>query len=231
MSNGTITMTSAEYDALAGKITTLEAENARLRAGQEDDEYPPCDYCGVVTDYHPWHGSGFINGRESPHIHSCNECRHLLPSTPQPSAGQEPVAWTWYEYGSEFNGYEGRPRISFTKPKGGATPLYTTPQPSAVPAAAASITEEIDWLIRQWDAKVSWSGERMAELLEAAGKAAAMLASAPSAPATVHSVNQQLLEALEGMVEYFPEGSSDGECFSVDAARAAIAAARQEGKV
>ena len=42
-------------------------------------------------------------------------------------------------------------------------------------AEAAAIAEEIDWLIRQWDAKVSWSGERMAELLEAAGKAAEML--------------------------------------------------------
>lgn len=42
-------------------------------------------------------------------------------------------------------------------------------------AEAAAIAEEIDWLIRQWDAGVSWSGERMAELLEAAGKAAEML--------------------------------------------------------
>ena len=44
-------------------------------------------------------------------------------------------------------------------------------------AEAAAIAEEIDWLIRQWDAKASWSGERMAELLEAAGKASEMLAS------------------------------------------------------
>ena len=43
-------------------------------------------------------------------------------------------------------------------------------------AEAAAIAEEIDWLIRQWDAGVSWSGERMAELLEAAGKASEMLA-------------------------------------------------------
>ena len=42
-------------------------------------------------------------------------------------------------------------------------------------AEAAAIAEEIDWLIRQWDAGVNWSGERMAELLEAAGKAAEML--------------------------------------------------------
>ena len=42
-------------------------------------------------------------------------------------------------------------------------------------AEAAAIAEEIDWLICQWDAGVNWSGEREAELLEAAGKAAEML--------------------------------------------------------
>lgn len=36
--------------------------------------------------------------------------------------------------------------------------------------------------------------------------------------------NEKLREALEGMLEYFPEGASDGECFAVDAARAAISA-------
>ena len=35
MGNGTITMTGAEYDALASKIATLEAENAKLRAELE----------------------------------------------------------------------------------------------------------------------------------------------------------------------------------------------------
>lgn len=41
---------------------------------------------------------------------------------------------------------------------------------------------------------------------------------------------QRLREALEGMLEYFPEGASDGECFAVDAARAALAAStEQEG--
>lgn len=35
MGNGTITMTGAEYDALAGKIATLEADNAKLRAELE----------------------------------------------------------------------------------------------------------------------------------------------------------------------------------------------------
>lgn len=40
-----------------------------------------------------------------------------------------------------------------------------------------------------------------------------------------------LVEALEGMLEYFPHGHSDGECFSVEKARAALAAHRcQQGE-
>ena len=35
--------------------------------------------------------------------------------------------------------------------------------------------------------------------------------------------NAELRSALEGMVEYFPEGHSDGECFSVEAANSALA--------
>lgn len=42
----------------------------------------------------------------------------------------EPVAWCFYEPASEFNGYEGKRRISFSNPKGfQCSPLYTTPQP------------------------------------------------------------------------------------------------------
>lgn len=48
--------------------------------GDESYEgYPPCDYCQFTPDYHPWHGCGVINGEESPHIHACNDCKHLLP--------------------------------------------------------------------------------------------------------------------------------------------------------
>lgn len=36
-----------------------------------------------------------------------------------------------------------------------------------------------------------------------------------------------LVEALEGMLEYFPEGNSDGECFSIEKSEAALAAHRQ----
>ena len=63
-------------------------------AAAQDDQYPPCDYCGVIPDHHPWHGSGMFNGEDSPHIHACNDCRHLLPTRPaqteqQPSAAQQ----------------------------------------------------------------------------------------------------------------------------------------------
>ena len=45
-----------------------------------DAQYPPCDYCAEPLSYHPWHGSGLINGVESRHIHACDKCRHLLPT-------------------------------------------------------------------------------------------------------------------------------------------------------
>lgn len=37
----------------------------------------------------------------------------------------------------------------------------------------------------------------------------------------------ELRSALEGMVEYFPEGHSDGECFSVEKAKAALSASAE----
>ncbi|MPS98249.1 MAG: hypothetical protein E2581_07085 [Pseudomonas sp.] len=58
----------------------------------DPDGYPPCDYCGITPDYHPWHGSGMINGFENRHIHACDGCRGKLPSHPgQPHP--EPIAW------------------------------------------------------------------------------------------------------------------------------------------
>lgn len=48
----------------------------------QDEQYPPCDFCGVIPDHHPWHGSGMFKGEDSPHIHACNDCRHLLPTRP-----------------------------------------------------------------------------------------------------------------------------------------------------
>ena len=58
----------------------------------EPASYPPCDYCGTVPSYHPWHGSGLLNGVENRHIHACDGCRGQLPShlgQPHP----EPIAW------------------------------------------------------------------------------------------------------------------------------------------
>ncbi|MFV3402825.1 hypothetical protein ACNFIC_02570 [Pseudomonas sp. NY15463] len=51
-------------------------------AEQHQDEYPPCDYCGTVPTYHPWHGSGMLNGVENRHIHACDGCRGKLPVHP-----------------------------------------------------------------------------------------------------------------------------------------------------
>lgn len=47
---------------------------------------------------------------------------------------------------------------------------------------------------------------------------------APIAQTAPPQEQSGLREALEGMLEYFPEGASDGECFAVDAARAALSA-------
>ncbi|RCL28578.1 hypothetical protein C6A77_05650 [Pseudomonas sp. AFG_SD02_1510_Pfu_092] len=58
----------------------------------DPESYPPCDYCGTSPGYHPWHGSGMLNGVENRHIHACNDCRRQLPSHPgQPHP--DPIAW------------------------------------------------------------------------------------------------------------------------------------------
>jgi hypothetical protein len=44
----------------------------------------------------------------------------------------------------------------------------------------------------------------------------------------LHAEAEALREALEGMLEYFPEGASDGECLAVDAARAALSAQQSD---
>ena len=65
-------------------IQRLMEEVARLNSSPvsagDDAQYPPCDYCAEPLSYHPWHGSGLINGVESRHIHACDKCRHLLPA-------------------------------------------------------------------------------------------------------------------------------------------------------
>ncbi|MBA1195589.1 hypothetical protein G7011_00480 [Pseudomonas plecoglossicida] len=75
-----------------GIFPTWRAMVAAAPADQRQHEYPPCDYCGTVPDYHPWHGSRMINGTESKHIHACDGCRSKLP--PHTEARQtEPGAW------------------------------------------------------------------------------------------------------------------------------------------
>lgn len=74
-------MTVAQHERI---VAALFAQQSA-----QDDEYPPCDYCGAVPDYHPWHGSGALNSAENPHIHACNECRHLLPSAQGVSVPRE----------------------------------------------------------------------------------------------------------------------------------------------
>ena len=71
---------------LAGYRESQQAQQHNAEPG-----YPPCDYCGITPDYHPWHGSGMINGVENRHIHACDGCRGQLPSHPgQPHP--EPIA-------------------------------------------------------------------------------------------------------------------------------------------
>jgi len=82
----------------ATDMTTAAAQG--FRDGQaavepapaQDEQYPPCDFCGVIPDHHPWHGSGLFKGVDSPHLHACNECRPLLPARPA-QIEQQPVAW------------------------------------------------------------------------------------------------------------------------------------------
>ncbi len=73
-------------------IQREELAEAAEPAPAQDEQYPPCDYCGVIPDHHPWHGSGMFNGEDSPHIHACNDCRHLLPASPA-QAEQQPFAY------------------------------------------------------------------------------------------------------------------------------------------
>lgn len=58
----------------------------------EDEGYPPCDYCGNTPDYHPWHGSGLLNGAINKHIHACDECRSKLPAHAPVRAVRLPTA-------------------------------------------------------------------------------------------------------------------------------------------
>ena len=84
------------YEAAEELLNLAEVE--RLSAAQAE-QYPPCDFCGVIPDHHPWHGSGMLKGVDSPHIHACNGCRHLLLSRiaqHAPDMAQMAEALVWY---------------------------------------------------------------------------------------------------------------------------------------
>lgn len=70
-----------ELTSLWELLTTAATQPAKQHQGKPD-EYPPCDYCEVVPDHHPWHGSGLLNGVENRHIHACDACRGRLPLHP-----------------------------------------------------------------------------------------------------------------------------------------------------
>ena len=53
---------SAQEQFTAVDMATAVAQGFRdgqaavEQATEQDDQYPPCDYCGVIPDHHPWHG-------------------------------------------------------------------------------------------------------------------------------------------------------------------------------
>lgn len=101
----TVTFTDADIEELKEVLDACEEP-----ATAQDEQYPPCDYCGVIPDHHPWHGSGMFNGEDSPHIHACNDCRHLLPTRPAQKVNkvdtpeQQPVAWGAFHFGGRRGG-------------------------------------------------------------------------------------------------------------------------------
>ncbi|MBH3456691.1 hypothetical protein I5Q41_18590 [Pseudomonas monteilii] len=77
---------------LRAGVAQIAGQAPAPQAHPEPAGYPPCDYCGTVPSYHPWHGSGMLNGVENRHIHACDGCRGQLPSHPG-QTHPEPIAW------------------------------------------------------------------------------------------------------------------------------------------
>ena len=113
-------------------LTFLAGYEAAQSAEQyqgEPSEYPQCDYCGIVPDHHPWHGSGLLGGVENRHIHACDACRGRLPLHPGQHKG-EPVMRLECE---KLLDGDGEYAVDFVKPgwlkecreKGGTFLLYT----------------------------------------------------------------------------------------------------------
>lgn len=108
-----------------------DGQAAVEQAPAQDDQYPPCDYCGVIPDHHPWHGSGMFNGEDSPHIHACNDCRHLLPTRPAQTEQQPVGRVLTYEESLRTDGKSG-PAFWFGPLPAGAF-LYAAPIAQTAP--------------------------------------------------------------------------------------------------
>ena len=109
MSNGTITMTGSEYDALAGKIATLESELAKLKG-----EYEWVASINTALDesnQSAWGELARLRAGQEPMAYQCREI----------SEGD------WADCDKKWFDYCERSPLHDTRK------LYTTPQPSAVP--------------------------------------------------------------------------------------------------
>lgn len=123
--------TAAAQGFRDGQAAVEQATAQAKPAPAQDDQYPPCDYCGVIPDHHPWHGSGMFNGEDSPHIHACNDCRHLLPTRPAQTEQQPVGRVLTYEESLRSDGKSG-PAFWFGPLPAGAF-LYAAPIAQTAP--------------------------------------------------------------------------------------------------
>lgn len=122
---------------------------------QGEEKYPPCDYCGMVPDYHPWHGSGMLRGVESRHIHACHACRAKLPAHVDQQG--EPVAWinneTLDRARNKFGSYYLSPKHSDED----NTPLYAQPATAKLESKLAKLLRELK--AKKWNTTAEWQCE------------------------------------------------------------------------
>lgn len=92
LARGPVGLQEGDFEVQPGYAAAVREWNSRAALAAPEQEglgYPPCDYCGTVPDYLPWHGSGLLNGAINKHIHACDQCRCKLPAHDD----QEPVVW------------------------------------------------------------------------------------------------------------------------------------------
>ncbi|WP_430316949.1 hypothetical protein [Pseudomonas sp. p1(2021b)] len=207
-------------------------------AEQHQGEYPPCDYCGVIPDYHPWHGSGLLHGVENRHIHACDQCRGLLPLHPGRHQG-EPVAWVRFRNGEPD--YDGDACMIMNVP--GDTlgdgdswePVYTHPAP-ADPGEVERLRDALDECDgERWKLRTERNTLRaqLAELLSDARGCVQDLANNADCAANKRLYTRMLDEidaAISASAE--PGGSQhklamDAACGEIEILRAQLAALRE----